>query len=461
MGEFSRICTAAEWTRAVRRFSEKLAYTAARCVGIDMLTGEMNPVALRGTMSKNNVIGLFAGVGGFELGLEAAGFHTTALAETDQHAAAVLADRLPQVPNLGDVSTLAALPAAEVVTAGFPCQDLSPAGRLGGIRGGKSGVVEHVFRLLSKMLVRPTWLLFENVPFLLNFDGGSGMRWLTEQLESLNCIWAYRVVDTQSFGLPQRRRRLYVLASGIADPRSVLFTDVVEPAPPKFDGSQACGFYWTEGNRGLGWAVDAVPPLKVASGLGIIAPPGVWLPQEGKIVTPSISDAEAFQGFYRGWTSPAACEPRGDRARWRLVGNAVSVPAAIWIGQRLVEPGAWDSSHSERIGADRPWPKAGWGCKGTRYAVFSSEWPVAAPRKGLSSTISSDASELSLRAASGFMARLMNSTLNVQASFKRDLKSHVERLQLARTHAVHKPPDEGYEKPRQPVREELEVKPFP
>jgi DNA (cytosine-5)-methyltransferase 1 len=410
---------------------------------------------------KNTVVGLFAGIGGFELGLEAAGFSTIAFAEKDSHASAVLAERFPQVPNLGDVSTLIDLPAADVVTAGFPCQDLSPAGRLGGIHGGKSGLVEHVFRLLGTMPIRPTWLLFENVPFLLNFDSGSGMRWLTEQLESLNCVWAYRIVDSQAFGLPQRRRRLYILASGTADPRSVLFADAAEPALPKFDGTQACGFYWTEGNRGLGWAVDAVPPLKVASGLGIIAPPGVWLPQERKIVTPSISDAEAFQGFDRGWTSPAASEPRGDRARWRLVGNAVSVPAAIWIGQRLIEREAWGDLHSERIGADRLWPKAGWGCKGTRYAVFSSEWPVAAPRKGLSSTISSDASELSLRAASGFMARLMNSTLNVQASFKRDLKSHVESLQLAGTHAVHKPPDESYEKPRQPVREELEVKPFP
>jgi DNA (cytosine-5)-methyltransferase 1 len=409
----------------------------------------------------NRVVGLFAGVAGLELGLESAGFSTIAFAENDPHASAVLAEHFPQVPNRGDVSSLVDLPVAEIVTAGFPCQDLSPAGRLGGIHGGKSGLVEHVFRLLGKMPVRPKWLLFENVPFLLSFDGGSGMWWLTRQLESLNCVWAYRVVDTQAFGLPQRRRRLYLLASETADPRSVLFADLVEASLPKFDGSQACGFYWTEGNRGLGWAVDAIPPLKVASGVGIIAPPGVWLPHGGKIVIPSIGDAEAFQGFARGWTSPAEREPRGARARWRLVGNAVSVPTATWIGRRLIEPGTWDDSGSERIDADRPWPKAGWGSKGVRYAVYCSEWPVAAPRSGLSSIMAGDAAELSLRATRGFMTRLVNSRLKVEAPFKRDLQSHVERLQLAQTHAVHKPPDEGHEKPRQPLREKLEVEPLP
>lgn len=412
-------------------------------------------------MDKNTVVGLFAGVAGFELGLEAAGFATIAFAENDSHASAVLAKRFPQVPNLGDVSTLVSLPAAEIVTAGFPCQDLSPAGRLGGIRGVKSGLVEHVFRLLGKMPVRPTWLLFENVPFLLNFDGGSGMRWLTEQLESLNCTWAYRVVDTQAFGLPQRRRRLYVLASGIADPRLVLFADVVEPAFPKFDGRQACGFYWTEGNRGLGWAIDAIPPLKVASGLGIVAPPGVWLPTQNKFVTPSIGDAEGFQGLPRDWTLPAEREPCGYRARWRLVGNAVSVPVTTWIGRRLIEPGSWHQSASVKLDADRPWPKAGWGHKGVRYAVASSEWPIAARRRALSATIMDDATELSLRAARGFMNRLLNSSLKVEAEFKRDLQRHVEKLQSPPGNAVDEAANASHQRSGQPIREGVEVEPIP
>ena len=412
-------------------------------------------------MNKNTVVGLFAGVAGFELGLEAAGFSTIAFADNDSHASAVLAERFPQVPNLGDVSTLVDLPTVDVITAGFPCQDLSPAGQLRGIHGGKSGLVDHVFRLLDKMQARPIWLLFENVPFLLNFDRGSGMHWLTQRLEGLGYTWAYRVVDTQAFGLPQRRRRLYVLASAVADPRPVLFADNAAAVLAKFDGSQACGFYWTEGNRGLGWAVDAIPPLKVASGLGIVASPAVWLPNQYKIVTPLIGDAEVLQGLPRGWTSPAERMPRGDRARWRLVGNAVSVPVATWIGERLFKPGEWDLLRSQSLGDGQPWAKAGWGHKGSRYSVISCEWPIAAPRRSLSTTVSHTAPELSLRAARGFMKRLLNSTLNVEAAFKRDLQRHVQRLEPPPADAVDKAPNASHQRSGQPIREGVEVEPLP
>src|SRR6185369_5770580 len=61
----------------------------------------------------------------------------------------------------------------------------------------------------------------------------------------------------------------------------------------------ACGFYWTEGNTGLGWAIDAVPPLKSGSALHIPSPPAIWLPETRAIVTPAIEDAERLQGFRR------------------------------------------------------------------------------------------------------------------------------------------------------------------
>lgn len=66
----------------------------------------------------------------------------------------------------------------------------------------------------------------------------------------------------------------------------------------------AFGFYWTEGTRGLGAAVDAVPTLKGGSTIGIPSPPGILLPG-GRVVTPRIEDAERLQGFEAGWTEPA------------------------------------------------------------------------------------------------------------------------------------------------------------
>ena len=95
----------------------------------------------------------------------------------------------------------------------------------------------------------------------------------------------------------------------------------------------ACGFYWTEGIRGLGWAFDAIPTLKGGSTVGIPSPPAIILP-DGIIVKLNIQDAERIQGFEAGWTQPAELVARPGM-RWKLVGNAVTVGAAEWIGRRI------------------------------------------------------------------------------------------------------------------------------
>src|SRR6202044_1167011 len=102
-------------------------------------------------------------------------------------------------------------------------------------------------------------------PFMLQLDRGKAMRHLTEMLGALGYRWAYRVVDARAFGLPQRRHRVLMLASRSEDPRPVLFgQDAGAPAEPE-GIDYPCGFYWTEGIRGLGWAIDAVPTIKGGS----------------------------------------------------------------------------------------------------------------------------------------------------------------------------------------------------
>src|SRR5260221_9105550 len=97
----------------------------------------------------HRVSGLFAGIGGLELGLHAAGFETVQLCEIDPSAIAVLQERFPGVELHADITTMTELPDVEVVTAGFPCQDLSMAGRKVGITGGRSGLVASLIRLLN------------------------------------------------------------------------------------------------------------------------------------------------------------------------------------------------------------------------------------------------------------------------------------------------------------------------
>lgn len=380
--------------------------------------------------SSMTVAGLFAGIGGIEAGLHKAGLTTVLLCEWDESAKRVLSAQFPDVPLTGDIADLPGLPAVDLVSAGFPCQDLSQAGRTAGIRGSRSGLVDHVFRLLDTADPAPTWLLLENVSFMLSLDRGRAMTWLTDQLEARGYTWAYRVVDSRAFGLPQRRQRVLLLASRTEDPRPVLLNeDIGEPEPDDADGL-ACGFYWTEGVRGLGWALDAVPTLKGGSTIGIPSPPAIYRPGTGRVVTPDLRDAERLQGFQADWTA-AADEGRTRKRtdRWKLVGNAVSVPVAAWVGERLATTEAYDEQPDTRLARRTRWPKAAWGRAGKRCSVERSMWPVAYPRPHLHEFLKFDPLPLSARAISGFLGRTRRGTLRIPEELICEAETHLAALQ--------------------------------
>ncbi|MFQ6394775.1 DNA cytosine methyltransferase [Nocardia sp. KC 131] len=372
------------------------------------------------------MVGLFAGIGGLELGLGARGWNTELLCEIEPGAQAVLAARFPEVPLHGDITKLRAIPGGtELVAAGFPCQDLSQAGRTAGITGKRSGLVDEVFRLVRRQR-GPRWLLIENVPFMLQLGRGAAMRHITEALEELGYTWAYRVVDARAFGLPQRRQRVLMLASRTEDPRQVLFGDDAGERIVGDPERDPCGFYWTEGVRGLGWAVNAIPTIKGGSALGIASPPAVRLPS-GEVVTPGIVDGERLQGFDSDWTTPATNAP-GIRPghRWKLVGNAVNVRMAEWIGSRLAEPlGAIPDDQPLEPG--QPWPSAAWGRCGVAHRVPVSTWPVHEPYEDLANFLT-DSRLLSARATAGFLRRTGMGSLRFPAGFLDDMESHLDRM---------------------------------
>jgi DNA (cytosine-5)-methyltransferase 1 len=369
--------------------------------------------------------GLFAGIGGIELGLKRAGFSTSLLCEIEESATEVLKAHFPEVPLEPDIRKLdpALLNNVQLLTAGFPCQDLSQAGATNGITGKNSGLVHYVFRLLTE--VRVPWVLLENVPFMLRLNKGNAMRYLVKNLEDLGYTWAYRVIDTRSFGLPQRRERVFLLASLTDDPAGRLLTPDHGESPSKVSDGQPCGFYWTEGNRGLGWAVNSIPTLKGGSGLGIPSPPAVWLPN-GDFITPSIEAGEALQGFPPGWTKPAERRAKASY-RWKLVGNAVTVDVAAWIGERLLSSAATPPLDAESLDPKSSWPKAAFGSSKGRFAVKASPWPIREEITQLDAFMKLGSFPLSKRAASGFTSRLKRSGLRYPPQFLKDLELYIER----------------------------------
>ncbi len=393
------------------------------------------------------IAALFAGIGGMELGLHKAGHQTMTTCEIWEPAVEVLAHRFPLVTNHLDVAGLKSLPAkTELLTAGFPCQDLSQAGMTAGIDGRRSGLVGHVFRLLDQR--RVPIVVLENVSFMLQLDKGAAMDRLAKAFEERGYRWEYRTVNSLAF-LPQRRERVFFVASLIdLDPSTVLFADEAKaPVRKTALDTHAHGFYWTEGTRGLGWAPDAVPTLKNGSTVGIPSPPAILMP-DGRIIKPDLRDVERLQGFDADWTVAAP-----ERLRWSLVGNAVSVPVAAWLGKRLKKPGTHDMDR------DRSWPtKAGSFPRAarydgkTRYAVEIGPFPVWKKRLPLHEFLRHEGAMLSVRATAGFLSRAEASSLRFVPDFLDAVRAHLAHMRRneAKKVVVRIPKSNG-RKPKTPV----------
>lgn len=378
------------------------------------------------TVDALRVVGLFAGIGGIELGLAGAGHEAELLCEIEPAAVSVLEERFAGTKKQHDVRAMKAFPkGTELVAAGFPCQDLSQAGKTAGITGSRSGLIGEVFRLLEKKKVE--WLLLENVSFMLQLGRGRALDVIMTELERLGYKWAYRVANSRAFGVPQRRERIYILASLHHDPRNVLFVDdVPEPRDTRSFSEVACGFYWTEGLRGLGWAVDSVPTLKGGSTIGIPSPPAIIFPS-GNIAKPDLRDAERMQGFAEDWTLPAeTIAKRG--ARWKLVGNAVTVNAAAWIGKRLRNPGRYDATGDVELKQEESWPVAAWNVGDGRHRAQLSTWPVHIPSEPLATFLRHETQDLSVKATAGFLSRAQVAKLRFPTGFLDAVRAHLARM---------------------------------
>lgn len=242
------------------------------------------------------LVSLFDGIGGFCLAFQRAGAQIVATVEIDVAAAGVSRRHFPNAAQFDDIRNVSAddlravgfVPERGIVTAGWPCQDFSVAGRRAGLDGARSGLWWEVARILAEL--RPRWFLGENVPGLLSSvctpecEGGcmethgGAMGAVLGSLADLGYGVAYRVLDAQHFGVPQRRERVFIvghLGAPWTAPAEVLFepessagdseagrTPWPHIAPCLESGSNSTG-----GTRPPGTTVDTAESLVVVPAL--------------------------------------------------------------------------------------------------------------------------------------------------------------------------------------------------
>jgi len=334
---------------------------------------------------------LFSGIGAPELAAPEIDWRWCA--EIDPFACAVLAERFPHIRNLGDVTRIEpdAVEPVDLVVFGSPCQSFSVAGKRLGLADARGNLAFVALGIIGR--IRPRWVVFENVPGLLSSGGGRDFGAVLGALAKFGYGFAYRILDAQYAGVPQRRRRVFVVGC-LGDWRAaaaVLFERgrVRWDPPPRREageriaptlesraraggggwgtdfltldcgGSLAIAFESRFVRNGRGAPSELVPPLKAQSGATgkgdaaplIVAEPlsvnGYTYTHEGKLfrlrncigtpprrLTPR--ECEHLQGLPDDWTAISyRGKPAADGPRYRAIGNSMAVPVIAWILRRL------------------------------------------------------------------------------------------------------------------------------
>lgn len=281
-----------------------------------------------------NVLSLFAGIGGFDLGLARAGFHTTEVAETDPYASKVLAKRFPDAPNAGDV-TKAKYRHADIITAGFPCQDISYAGEGAGLAGSRSGLWREVVRAVR--MVGPRYTILENVAALLN----RGMGTVLGDLAEIGHDAEWHCIPASAVGAPHRRDRIWI----VAYPGSIEH----EGSSPKITGPLAAELSRASADAApmLGTEIERSEPNGDHASAGTLAGPNCA----------GLSERELCAGDEGGSRRPPSRQEPALGGRWpaepnvgrvahgvparvdrlRGLGNAVVPQIPEWIAHRIKE----------------------------------------------------------------------------------------------------------------------------
>jgi DNA (cytosine-5)-methyltransferase 1 len=309
-------------------------------------------------------VSAFTGIGGFDVGLADAGIETVCQIEWDPHCSTILARQFPDTMRYGDISDVRGtdIGGIDLAHGGFPCQGTSTAApHRGGLHDERSHHFYEFTRLVGEYArlvddTNPRWVVIENPPGLLRSNDGRDMAAVAGHLEDLGYGWAYRVVDGRFFGSPQRRQRVIVVGHRGGDPRPAwaVLGDAgggVEADRPGQVGGRTLGprpvggvgdgfQVWRKSARARAalskggyetWVADGFGNTLTGFDGGGPARQTHLIAQGGGVRTLTLTEWERLQMFPDGWT-----EGVPDSARFTMLGNAMHVGMAQWLGHRLV-----------------------------------------------------------------------------------------------------------------------------
>ena len=313
-----------------------------------------------------NLLELFSGVGGFSVGIEQAGINIGwhGFSDIDQHANKTFQRRFPNAKELGSVVDIdpKQLPSIDLVTFGFPCQDLSNAGKRRGLKGSRSSLFFEAMRIIEAK--KPKYFIFENVEGIFSSNDGKDFEIILRTIADCGYDGQWQLLNTRWF-LPQNRSRCYFVGHIRGECRPKVFpiekNDRKNRQRREGEAKISCA-----PSREYGWK-DVSPTLcardykdpklvqiaKVANGDAgrVFDPSGIactlkaegggWgaktglyrvdkLLQNSNIRRLTPLECERLQGFPDHWT-----EGQSDTQRYRQMGNAVSVPVVKAVVERL------------------------------------------------------------------------------------------------------------------------------
>lgn len=290
-----------------------------------------------------------SGIEAVSVAWESLGFKPIGFSEIEPFPCELLKQKYPNVKNYGDITQYEKwnIGQFDILAGGTPCQSFSIAGKRGGTADERGALMYAYLGIVEAY--RPRWIIWENVPGVLSSNSGYDFTSFLAGLEKCGYGWAYRVLDAQYFGVPQRRRRVFVV--GHSDNRTDLAAKVL------FEQQGVCG------NIAAGSETQKEATAVIGKGINYFRRGGNFkyhkdkkaatlrssaasdcfdlvLAREKKYIrrlTPL--ECERLQGFPDYWTRIAwrgkPAEQCPDSLRYKAIGNSMAVPVMRWIGERI------------------------------------------------------------------------------------------------------------------------------